>query len=178
MSSSIFHLEPFRQFLVHAVELNRVHAPDEPVHAVILAQQATKEAGGELGEPDPATLEGRALAARRGLVALHHQFPAGAPVWEQAAYLVRGFAGLAPFPEANVRTGLDLVGELLLHHGHEVMLESDDTGALRDELWGRLEATYPNGMGRQDLLRRDDLLGWLADWFRHRTAVSGRARQA
>ncbi len=175
---TIYRLEPFREFLRRAVDLNRLHAPDDPVHAVILAQDALREVGSNPGEPDPATLEGRAAAARRSLVALHREFPAGAPVWEQAAFLLRGFTALHVFPEASFRTGWDCVAGLLEHHGHPVLADLSDVEALRTEAWERIEAAYPQGFRRPDLLRRDDTLAWLSDWFRTRIATAPRTRQA
>lgn len=167
---TIFHLEPFPEFLHRCVELNRVHAPDDPVHAAMLAQDALRQAGHDLGEPDAATTEGRALQARRGLVALHREFPA-APAWEQAAFLLRGFLGLRPFPEANFRTGWDYTVGLLAHHGHSLVEERAEVEELRERLWADLEAAFPEGFRRADLLRRDATLLELAEWFRRRTAA-------
>ena len=172
MSQTIFHLEPFQQFLHRAVELNRLHAPDDEVHAVILAQHAAKTQGAVLGDLHPATLDGQAQEARRTLVALHRDFPGGAPVWEQAALLLRGFAGLRPFPAANFETGWDMVAETLGHHGHDLVATRADAGELGNDLWTRLGDAYPHGFGRTDLLRRDETFEWLADWCRHRMAAA------
>lgn len=151
--TSIFHLEPFPEFLRRIVELNRLHDPDSPLQDAIFHDS-----------------DGDGAAARKRLATLHRDFPYGAPLHEQAAYLVRGFAGLAPFDAANHRTGWDYTMELLLHHHKEPLPDEDEGVALAADLWDRLEATYPDGMTRKQVLDRDDTWRWLADWFHHRMA--------
>lgn len=151
--ASIFHLEPFPAFLRRIVELNRLHDPEADLHAAIFDAD-----------------KGDGAAARKKLATLHRDFPYGAPVHEQAAYLLRGFVGLAPFDRANHRTGWDYTMELLLHHHKEPLPDAEAGRDLAADLWDRMEAAYPKGLSRKQVLDRDDTFRWLADWFRHRMA--------
>jgi hypothetical protein len=163
---TIFRIEPLDRFLHRVVELNRLHNHDDPLHDAIVG---TPRANGDVRR---ATRAPAGAAARKALAGIHREFPFGAPVHEQAAYLLRAFCGLAVFSEGNFRTGWDYAGELLAHHGHSVeatLRESQDLGAA---LWDRLSATYPNGMGRTALLDRDDTLDWLGEWLHDRIAVA------
>jgi len=171
MSPSIFHLEKFPHFLKRVVDLNRVHARDDPVHGALLLEGERRQSLLGQGDPEPDTLAGRTQRARRLLSTIHHEFPAGAPVHEQAAYLVRAFSGLRPFDEANHRTGWDYLAETLQHNGHELLAGEDEGRVLGNEVWHRLgsEEGTP-ALGPADVLERDAAFEYLVDWFHHRIA--------
>ncbi len=151
--SSIFHLEPFPEFLRRIVDLNRLHDPESDLHDAVFNDS-----------------EGEAATTRKKLATIHRDFPYGAPLPEQMAYLVRAFTGLAPFDTANHRTGWDYAMELLLHHHKEPLPDEAAGRALAADLWERLQDTYPKGLSRKQVLDRDDTFHWLTDWFRHRMA--------
>lgn len=171
--ASIYRLGHLAEFMARAVALNRLHNPDDPVHAALLMDAASWTARIEAAGPTPAGEDAIALQARKGLAALHHEFPAGAPVHEQAAYLLRGLAGLQPFGAASDLTAWDLVAETLEHHGFDVLAESEDARPMLTQLWTSLQATYPTGLQRRDLLERDDALRELSEWFRKRVVATG-----
>lgn len=162
---TIFRIEPLDRFMHRVVELNRLHNPDDPLHDAMLTPRVNGDAR-RTAAPTPAG------AARKALASIHREFPFGAPVHEQAAYLLRAFAGLAVFGAGNFRTGWDYAGELLAHHGHSIEATVDDAQDLGAGLWDRLAATYPDGMPRTRLLDRDESLEWLSDWLQHRIAVA------
>lgn len=183
--SSIYKLGHQADFLRRAIALNQLHSPEDPVHP-FLAMDA--EAWKALTDPDAALLASPASApkdaahaselaiavvARKSLSSLHREFPAGNPVHEQAAYLLRGFAGLQPFAAASDLTGWDLVAETLEHHGFDLLAESEDGRGLLTQLWTRLQSDHPKGFTRRDLLERDATFLWLAQWFRTRIVASG-----
>lgn len=167
---TLFSLEPYPRFLSRVVELNRLHNPDDRLHDFLhLAPEAWQDLLARQGA-EPGTEVARASEARKSLHALHSEFPSGSPLPEQAAYLVRGFAGLQPFGEGNHQTGWDYTAELMSHHGHELLMGSEDGRGLGNDLWTRLESAYPQGFTRRNLLDRDETFAFLADWFRHRIA--------
>jgi hypothetical protein len=169
MTHTLHHLEKFPAFLRRAVELNRVHNPDDPLHDTLRMDPDAWHALAEREpDPDPATPFGQASAARKALVAIHKEFPGGAPVHEQAAYLVRAFAGLQPLGQGDFGTGWDLMAETLEHHRFELLAESEEGRTLANDLWQRMQAAYPHGFARKHLLERDDVLAYLSEWFRPR----------
>ena len=177
---SIFRLGHQQEFLRRAVDLNQVHNPEDPVHAYLRMdadawREATEGPGPTAPKPNAEVASELAIAvvARKSLSSLHREFPSGAPVHEQAAYLLRGFAGLQPFASASDLTGWDLVAETLEHHGFDLLAESEDGRHLMTQLWSRLQETYPKGFTRRDLLHRDETLGWLSEWFRTRIVATG-----
>ncbi|MFO1533477.1 MAG: hypothetical protein ABR562_07275 [Thermoplasmatota archaeon] len=175
--SSIYRLGHLQDFLRRATELNQVHNPEDPVHAYLGMDADAWRAATEGEAPparDPAAASELAIAvvARKSLSSLHREFPTGAPAHEQAAYLLRGFAGLQPFAAASDVTGWDLVAETLEHHGFDLLAESEDGRALVTELWRRLQASHPR-FSRRDLLERDDAFAWLAEWFSARIVATG-----
>lgn len=169
MSPSIHHLEPFPHFLQHVVALNRVHAPDDPVHDMLLLDEARWRRLAEDG-PDLETLAGRALRARRALAAIHGHFLAGAPAHEQGAYLLRAFSALRPFDEANHRTAWDYLAETLRHHRHELMASEEEGRVLAGELWEHLGPEPGNGLDRTRLQEPDAAFDHAAAWLRPRIA--------
>lgn len=177
---SIFRLGHQQEFLRRAVELNQVHNPEDPVHDYLRMdadawRNATEGPGPAASKPDASAASELAIAvvARKSMSSMHREFPAGAPVHEQAAYLLRGFAGLQPFASASDLTGWDLVAETLEHHGFDLLAESEDGRRLLTELWSRLQEEFPKGFTRRDLLQRDGTLTWLSEWFRTRIVATG-----
>ncbi|MHB8633073.1 MAG: hypothetical protein ACYDBQ_03770 [Thermoplasmatota archaeon] len=156
---SIPRLEAYRDFQARLVSLNGLHNPEDPVHL----------------ELSDATAVGS--RARGALVAIHSHYPATAPAWEQAAYLLRGLSGLAPFGAANERTGWDLVAGHLMQHRMPVEEEEREVDDLLAWLGDALAARYPEGFGAQNLLDRDLLFLELFDWFRHRIQAVGSGLQ-
>lgn len=152
MEKTIFKLEPFPRFLQRTLELNRLHSPEDDLHTALDGEATSKEAAW----------------ARKLLATIHKEFPEGAQVHEQAAFLVRAFGGLRPFSEANFRTGYDYTVGLLEHHGHPVMVSEDEARAMGADLWDRIEEAFPKGMPRGSALDRDDAFTFLADWFKPR----------
>ena len=158
-NASIFHLEPFDRFTHRVVQLNALYNPEDPLHAALTGN----------GTGDNGAVPADAVAAaRKRLAALHREFPAGAPVADQAAYLIRGFVGLAVFDEANHRTGWDYTAELLRHQHHEVVAPDAEARSLGAETWQRLQASHPDGLRRRDLSQRDDTFEMLRHWFHRR----------
>lgn len=155
--ATIYRLEPLDRFIIRAVDLNRLHSPDDPLHAAILAADG--------GGPE-------AAYARKCLATIHREFPVGAPVHEQAAFLLRAFTGLAIFQEANFRTGWDFTDELLAHHGHSLETSVAAARTLGSDLWHRLSADHPQGLPRARVLDRDDTFEWLASWLHGRIAAA------
>lgn len=163
--TSIHSLGHLQEFIQRATELNRLHEPDH--------------------HQEPAASE-HATATRKRLAAIHRDFPA-APVHEQAAYLLRGFAALRPFAAGSDLTGWDLVAETLEHHGYDLLAESEDGRELLTALWARTEAPDagapdaddgatggehlgpPNGTWDD----RDETMQWLSAWFRARIVATG-----
>lgn len=160
LPESIFHLEPFPQFLRRVIDLNRLYNPEDPLHEALL----------RLSTGDTAAGGDEASLARKKLATIHKEFPHGAPLHEQAAYVVRAFNGLRPFAEANHRTGWDYLSELMIHSGYEVFPSEEEGRALGNEVWGRVGEAYPDGFGRNRVLDRDAVFQYLADWFRPRIA--------
>ncbi|MGB0652175.1 MAG: hypothetical protein ACPGQL_03155 [Thermoplasmatota archaeon] len=167
-SKSIFHLEKYPFFLSRVVELNKLYSPDSDLHDLLAMDPEAWQEAAQGVDPDPKTKMGRALIVRRCLHALHANFPSGAPVHEQVAYLVRGFAGMRLFDEANFRTGWDYAGELLQHN--DLALTEADHGVLGNDLFERVEAAYGPFMDKKALLDRDDVFDFLAAWFQDRIA--------
>lgn len=149
MQATVFHLEKLPAFVRRAVELNRLHAPDDDLHDAIL---------------EGATGDG-AAHARHVLQTIHRHFPEGASLAVQAAYLVRAFGGLRPFSEANHRTGWDVMAEVLQHAGHQVLATPDEIRSLGNTLWEDLQ-----GFQEEDLEEVDDAARMLESWFHTRIA--------
>ena len=170
---SIFRLGGLQEFLARAAELNALHDPEATAHDYLRMDGAAWRAATDAAGPEPKGDIADAIRARKALTSLHKEFPAGNPVHEQAAYLLRGFSGLQPFARASDLTGWDLVAETLEHHGFDLLAESEDGRALASSLWTRLQAGYPSGLTRKDLLTRDEAFEWLANWFRTRIMASG-----
>lgn len=160
---SVFHLEPFARFLHRVVELNRLHSPEGPLHeALSLEHDAWHEFVDQAG-PDADD----AIKARKELAEIHEQFPAGAPVHQQAAYLVRAFNAARPFTEANHRTGWDYTAELLEHNGFSMLATVGESRELGSQLWERLEGDT------HDVAAKDAVYEFLEEWFKPRLAKSG-----
>ncbi len=151
---SIYKRESFPQFLQRVIDLNAVHAGDDELHELLRSESD----------------DGRGKAARKKLVTIHHDFPYGAPLHEQAAYLMRAFYGLAPFGVADHRTAWDYTSELLQHDGHTIEATQQDVEDMGLELFDRLGDSHSGGFERKHVLDRDDTFAWLADWFHHRLA--------
>ncbi len=151
---SIYKRESFPDFLKRVIDLNAVHAGDDELHAALV---------------DDAD-DGPGKQARKKLVTIHHDFPYGAPLEEQAAYLLRAFHGLAPFGVADHRTGWDYLSELLTHAGHTIEASQKEVQDLGLALFERLQDSHPDGFDRRHVLDRDDTLAWLTSWFHHRLA--------
>lgn len=176
---SVPRLEGFREFQVRLVRLNGLHNPEDPVHEHLNADEsAWKERAQAHPEPDPATPLGRAVRSRKALVALHNQYPSTAPAWEQAAYLLRGMAGLQPFGLANDRTAWDYLQGVLLHHHITLDATERETDDLLSWLAQELGRRYPSGFQRSNLLDVDLLWSDLSGWFRHRVAQLGSRAEA
>lgn len=156
---TVFHLEKFPHFLARVVALNRLYAPDDPVHEHLMA------ASGPIAEGPEGWRE--AERTRRILHTIHRHFPEQAPVHEQAAYLVLQFSGLEPFPEANHRTGWDLTAEILQHAGHELTATVAEGQALGIRLWEEIQEA---GVPADGHLHHEHTLTWLGAWFHDRIA--------
>lgn len=163
---SIYKREPFADFLARVLDLHSVHVEPDNLQETLRAGRGNdEETVAAIGNaPDAAVL------ARKKLLSIHKDFPYGAPLAEQAAFLVRGFTGLAPLGEADHATGWDYTAGLLEHNGHTVEATAAEVEELGLQLFDRLDGSHPQGFGRGNLLDRDDLFSWLTDWFHHRIA--------
>lgn len=169
MTQSVSHLENWPRFLERVVRLNAVHAPDDRLHAPLRLDPQQWQHVKDQSEPGDGSLLDRAAGSRRALRAIHSHFPAGAPAHEQAAYLVRAFAALRPFDEANHRTGWDFTAELLDHHGCELMATEAEGRELGNQVWDGLDEDRADGVAQA--AARDELFEYLAQWFRTRIAA-------
>lgn len=162
---SIYKREAFADFLSRVLELHAVHVGDDEVHDTLRQHKDhDEETVAAAGAPD------HALATRKKLLTIHKDFPYGSPLAEQAAFLVRGFHGLAPFGAADHRTGWDYASGLLEHDGHTIEASATEVEELGLQLFDRLNEAYPAGFQRNNILDRDDLFEWLTHWFHHRIA--------
>lgn len=163
---SIYKREPFSDFLARVLDLHSIYVEPDDLQETLRAHKANDEetVAAAASSPDAAAL------ARKKLLTIHKDFPYGAPLAEQAAYLVRGFHGLAPFGEADHRTGWDYTAGLLEHAGHTVEATAQDVEEIGLQLLDRLAGSHPQGFGRGNVLDRDDVFAWLTDWFHHRIA--------
>jgi hypothetical protein len=176
MSANIPKIGHAQDFLRRAVALNKVHNPDDPAHAYLEMDHAAWQAAPEKAKGRDAKVASElaiATVARHNIASLHHGYPHKAPVHEQAAYLLRGFAGLQPFAVASDLTGWDLVAETLEHHGFDLLAESEEGRALLHALWTRLQREHPGGFQREHLGAHDESFQWLAQWFRPRIVATG-----
>ncbi len=149
MNATIFHLEPFDRFVHRISEYNGLYAPAE-------VQQVLE---GDAAE---------AKDARKKLASLHKEFPTGAPLAEQVAFLLRGFAGLRVFGEGDFRTGWDYTAGLLAHLDHDIAADVADVEELAMQVWDRIEAEHPDGLPRTRLLDRDEAFSYIRDWVKPR----------
>jgi hypothetical protein len=161
MNQTIHHLEPLQNFLQRAVEFNRIYSADNQLHDAALADRADRH---------EKTLAERAAKCRRALATIHKNFPNGAPLHEQGAYLLRAFTGLKPFDEGNYRTGWDMLAAVLAHHEHELMALDQEGRELGTAVWQRAEELYPKGLPASQIAAHDELFEFLADWLHHRVA--------
>lgn len=106
--SSIFHLEPSKQFIDRVVLLNRFHAPDEENYE----------------------------AVRKAMQEVHGNFP-HSDANEQCAYLVAAIMDAGTFQEANFRTAYDYVADMLVHNNYELLANYRDQQELGNVLWDR-----------------------------------------
>jgi hypothetical protein len=167
-SQSVFHLERFPAFARRLVALNRMYNVDDPVlGALVLEPEGFMAFVGPAREGDGSEA-GRAIAVRRHLLAIHHDFPVGAPAHEQGAYLLRAFHALRPFVTGNHRTAWDYVCELLAHNGFTVLASDAEAAELGTTVWDRVQAEYDDGFDRARVIERDAVWGFLAEWLRPR----------
>jgi hypothetical protein len=171
--ASIYRLGHLADFVRRAAALNEGHNADDAVRTYLAMEPEAFRALVEAAGPEPQGDLGAAVRARKALATIHKEFPLGNPVHEQAAYLLRAFAGLQPFAAGSDLTGWDLLAETLEHHGFDLLAESEDGRALCGDLWRRLQATHPDGLKRNQVLDRDEAWAWLAAYFRPRIMSSG-----
>lgn len=154
---SIYKRESFAVFQERVISLNKVYG-DDHVHADLLE-------GREHDEETVAAISTNAsdaVVARKKLLTIHKDFPYGAHPAEQAAFLLRGFAGLAPFASGNLQTGYDYTAELFGHADIPWNLDVD-VEELGLQITNRL-SHYQGGFQRRNCLDRDDLFDWLVSW--------------
>lgn len=154
---SIYKRESFADFQARVVELNKLYSEDT-LHADLIAGKDNDEET----VASIASAPSEAVLARKKLLTIHKDFPYGARPAEQAAFLIRGFAGLAPFATGNFRTGWDYTAELFHHAGIQWNLDADSE-ELALQLTDRL-GTYEGGFQRRHCLDRDELFDWLTSW--------------
>lgn len=156
---SVFKRESFADFQARVVELNKVYGEDA-VHADLMAARHNDEET----VAAVATAATDAVVARKKLLTIHKDFPYGAHPGDQAAFLLRAFAGLQPFAAGNFETGWDYTSELFHHEGIAWNLDAPQE-ELGLQLTDRL-AEYPGGFQRRNCLDRDALFDWLSTWCR------------
>lgn len=168
VQATIQHLEPLSRFRSRVTDLNRLYSPDDPLHTLVSmdGERWHLYMHGPDGRADHVA---QGLAARKAIAAIHQGFPAG-PMHEQATYLVRAFAGMRPFAEANHRTGWDYTAELVHHNGHELIGTVPEIRTLGSELWRIMEGAYPDGFHAGILGQRDEVWDYLAGYFHRRIA--------
>lgn len=171
---SVYEREGFGEFLHRIIRIRLDAELAHPVHDALLE-------GRHNDEETVATIAvspGDAVRARKALRTIHNDFPYGASVPEQAAFLLRAFIGLDPFGDDDRRTGWTYLVGLLNDHGWTLHADETAQTALVSHLQSRLDATHPGGFQRRHALDRDDVFSGLVDWFdRHLTAHAEGADQ-
>lgn len=168
---SIARLEPYWEFQSRLVRLNGLHNAEDPVHRVLMGEDATFAIRGQMSpEPAPETMLGQAVHARRALVAVHNHYPPDSAAWEQAAYLLRGLCGLRPFAAGNERTAWDFVAGHLDHHAVTLDATDREVDDLLNWLDVGIQRNHPQGFARYNLRDEDLLWSELCAWFRHHAA--------
>jgi hypothetical protein len=154
---SVFKRESFAEFQARVVELNKLYGEDS-VHADLIS-------GKDNDEETVAAISAAphdAVLARKKLMTIHKDFPYGSNSADQAAFLLRAFAGLAPFSKGNFETGWDYTAELFHHAGINWNLDTDAT-ELSLQITDRL-SSYQGGFQRRHCLERDEMFAWLSAW--------------
>lgn len=156
---SVFKRESFAAFQARVVELNKVYGEDS-VHADLISGKDNDEETVAAISAAP----GEAVVARKKLLTIHKDFPYGANSADQAAFLLRAFAGLSTFAKGNFETGWDYTCELFHHAGINWNIDAD-TAELYLQMTDRF-SQYQGGFQRRHCLDRDEMFTWLSNWCR------------
>lgn len=161
---SIYEREPFADFLHQVIRIRLDSGHAHPTHDALLE-------GRRNDEETIATISAHpedAVRARKALRTIHTDFPYGASVQEQCAYLVRAFIGLDPFADDDRTTAWTYLQQLLDGHGWALDADDGARGGLVSHLRDRLNAFHAGGFQRRHVLDRDDVFSDLVTWFERR----------
>lgn len=158
---SVYQRESFGDFIAHVIRIREAAGRTHELHAALMEGRSNDEET----VASIASTPSDAVRTRKALRTIHSDFPYGANVPDQCAYLLRAFIGLDAFGDNDTDTGWAYLHDLLEAHGWGLPVDGRVQASTTQKLQRQMTELHPAGFQRRHVLDRDASFDTLRTWF-------------